>query len=171
MKKGFTLMELLIYVALFSLIVSLVFRFSLSLIDTTVRANAKEEVQVNAASLLKLFDFEVRGATEVYDSTSDFTGNPGQLSLVTTRGLPPYATETYIDIYLDDGRLCTKHELTGVTCHTSEKVEVTSLEFEKITQSGGAESVQIKATLQFRSQRTEYQNEEIIQTSVRLQSY
>lgn len=171
MNKGFTLVELIVYVALFVIILILIFQFTLSLIDSTARASAKEEVQVNAAAIIRTFGFETRHAQAVYTPTSDFVGDPGQLSLVTTRNLPPDETETYTDIYLYNGRLCVKREVTGASCRTSEKVEITSLQFTEITQPGGQESVQMLATLRYRSPRSSYYFEEIIQTSARLRNY
>jgi len=168
---GFTLIELLIYVSVLALVITLSILFTLGVIEAAIKSSAKEEVQVNIANIIQSFDFEVRQAESLYVSTSDFVGDPGQLSFVSSRNLPVNEIETYVDMYLDKGRFCLKREVSGVSCITSSGVEVTSLTFKRIVQSGGAESVQMRFSIQNRISKSEYQFQETIQTSARLRSY
>lgn len=169
--RGFTLIELLVYVALLSIILTLSVQFVLSIIESTARMDAKEEVQKNAAAIIQTFDYAARQSRAIYDPTSDFISDPGQVSLVSSTNLAPYEDETYVDMYLDNGRFCVKWELTGVECVTSTRVEITSLTFSNIDQGANIESVQIRATLRFDSPRTEYYFTETVETSVRLRNY
>lgn len=169
--RGFTLIELLVYTAVLSLVLVLAVQFALGVFEAAAKSAAKEEVQINAANILRVFDFEVRNAHRVYVSTSDFVNDPGQLSLKTSRNLPMGETESYVDIYLDNGRACIKRELSGVSCVSSNDVEVTSLAFTKIAQSEGGESVRMRFSIQNRSPKAEYRFSETLQTSVRLRSY
>jgi len=169
--RGFTLVELIIYIAVLSVILVLIVMFTLNVIEASAKSAAKEEVQTNTATVLQAFDFIIRDAQSVYDPTSNFAGDPGQLSLVTTRYLSPDEATSHMDIYLYDGRFCVKREYAGVTCMTSSRVELTSLTFSEITQSNGAESVQMNFTIRYKSPRTEYYYTESVQTSARLRAY
>ena len=82
MNKGFTLMELLIYSALVALIITFAIVFAVSIMKETAKSSAKEEVLRNVASILRSFDFEVHHSSAIYTATSDFSGNPGRLSLL-----------------------------------------------------------------------------------------
>ena len=170
-KNGFTLIELLVYVAVLAIIITLSVLFTLGIIEAAAKSAAKEEVQVNIANIIQSFDFEIRHAQALYVPTSDFIGDPGQLSFVSPRNLPANESETYVDMYLDEGRFCLKREVSGVSCITSLGVEVTSLTFERIVQPGGAESVQIRFSIRNKIPKVEYQFQETIQTSARLRSY
>ena len=169
--RGFTLIELLVYVAVLALVLTLSVQFAVGVFEATVKSAAKEEVQVNAAAIIRAFDFETRHAQAVYIPTSDFVNDPGQLSLVSTRELPTDETAAYIDIYVQEGKFCIKRERTGVSCASSSGVEVTSLFFTRIVQASGAESVQIRFMIRNRSPKEEYQFAQTLQTSVRLRNY
>ena len=168
---GFTLVELLVYTAILSLVLALSAQFALSVLEASAKSIAKERVQANAANILQAFDFEVRHAQALYTPTSDFIGDPGQLSIVTSRNLPSDETRTYVDIYADNRRLCVKRELAGISCISSSEVEITSLVFTRILQAGGAESVRMRISLRNMSPKVEYQFAETLQTSARLRSY
>ena len=169
--RGFTLVELLVYTATFSLVLVLAVIFVMGVLEATAKSNAKEEVQANAAAIIQLFDTTVRHSQSVYDRTSDFIGDPGQLSLVSIRDLLPQETESYVDIYSDEGKFCVKRELYGVLCASSSKTELTSLTFREITQAGGAESVQMIFTIRYKSPKQEYYFMETYQVSARVRPY
>lgn len=170
-NSGFTLIELLVYTAVLALVLTLAVQFALGVLEATAKSVAKERVQVNAAAVIQAFDFETRHAQAVYTPTSDFINDPGQLSLVSTLQLPVGETVSYLDIYLQDGRLCMKRERAGVSCVSSLGVEVTALAFTRIAQPGSAESVQMRFSIRNKSPKAEYQFTQSLQTSVRLRSY
>ncbi len=170
-KNGFTLVELLVYTAILSMVLVLAVTFVMSVLEATVKSTAKEEVQANAAAIIQLFDTTVRHSQSVYDRTSDFIGDPGQLSLLSVRDLPPEESESYVDIYADDGKFCVKREFYGVSCASSSKTELTSLTFREITQAGGAESVQMIFTIRYKSPKSEYYFTETYQVSARVRPY
>jgi prepilin-type N-terminal cleavage/methylation domain-containing protein len=170
-NKGFTLIELLVYTAVLSLVLTLSAQFSLGVLEASAKSIAKERVQANAANILQAFDFEVRHAQALYTPTSNFTSDPGQLSLVTSRNLPGDETRSYTDIYADNGRLCMKRELTGLSCVSSSEVEITSLVFTRVIQVGGVESARMRFVIRNRSPKAEYRFDQTVQTSARLRSY
>lgn len=170
--KGFTLIELLVYVALLGIVVTLTMQFTLGIVESSAKASAKEGVEANAAAILQMFDFLTRHADLVYDPTSDFIGDPGQLSLVSSINPPQNEQRAYVDLYADDGRFCAKSERDGVSCLTTLRTELTSLTFQKIMQSAtSTESVQMRFRLRARNPRPDYQFSEQVQTTARLRSY
>jgi hypothetical protein len=147
-------------------------QFTLQIVESSAKASAKEDVEANSARILQAFDSLTRQAESVYDPTSDFIGNPGQLSLVSSTNLLPDEQRTFIDLYADDGRFCMKRERDGVSCLTTSRTELTSLGFSRIRQSAtSTESVQMRFTLRARNPRPDYQFSEQVQTTARLRSY
>ena len=172
MAKGFTLIELVVYVALLGIVVAGTMQFTLGIVEASAKASAKEDVEANSARILQAFDFVTRQAESVYDPTSDFIGNPGQLSLVSSANLLPDEPQTFTDLYADDGRFCVKRERDGVSCFTTSRTELIGLSFIKIRQSAtSTESVQMRFTLRKRNTRADYQFSKQIQTTARLRSY
>jgi prepilin-type N-terminal cleavage/methylation domain-containing protein len=171
MTKGFTLIELLVYTALLAIVLSSTFLFAISIMTNTAKSSIRDNIHRSAANILRTFDFEVRHAESVYTPTSDFASNPGRLSLATTRNLPKGETRGYVDIYEDNGRLCIKREISGVSCITSADMDVTSLSFVRIQQAGGQESVQIRFTVQNDHVNADLQIPQTVQTTARLRSY
>lgn len=169
--RGFSLIELLIYSSLVALIIVFSALFAISIMKATSKSSIREEVQRNAANILRIFDFGVRHAQSIYIPTSDFLGNPGRISLATTSYPPEDEEITYTDLYIHDGQFCVKRELTGVFCITSSNVEVTSLVFSRLVQSGGQESAQIRFTIRYDHPNAEFQLPLTVETSARLRSY
>jgi len=60
MKKGFTIVELLVYVATLSIVLTLSLQFVTSIIEASAKSVAKEEVQANSSAIIQNFDFLVR---------------------------------------------------------------------------------------------------------------
>lgn len=170
-QKGFTLMELLIYSALVALIITFSVVFAISIVKETAKSSIKEEIQRNAASILRAFDFETHHSSAIYVPSSDFLGNPGRLSLISERILPSGERAAYLDMYVDAGAFCLKRELTGVSCITSSNIETTSLSFTRIVQAGGQESVRMRVTLRYIHPNIEFQFPLTVQTSARLRAH
>lgn len=168
---GFTLIELLVYSALAALVITFAIVFAISIMKETAKSSIKEEVQRNVTAILRAFDFEVHHARSIYNSTSDFVGNPGRLSLLSTLNAPGGETSGYLDMYVDDDAFCLKRELAGVSCITSSNVEVSGLTFTRLLQAGGQESVRMRATVRYVHVNSELQFPLTVQTTARLREY
>src|SRR3989338_8855169 len=103
-SKGFTLVELVVYVGLFAIVLLLMVEFILNIIHSTIRLDAKEEVHKNAAAILRSFEYIARDSSAIYTPTSDFVSDPGQLSLVTNVNVLSDENEGYADFYVDGGK-------------------------------------------------------------------
>jgi|SRR3989344_590171 len=167
---GFTIIEFIIYIALFAFVMLFLVQFLIGILESQVQTKAREEVINNAVSAINRIDFEVRHSARVYDPTSVFSSDNGQLSLATRKDPGIEETETYVDIFLnDEGRLCTKREVSGIVCFTSEQVVVTALRFEKV--EADPEGAKVTITLEYNTEMQENKAPYTLETSVQTRGY
>lgn len=154
-KKGFTLMELIVYIAIFAILMLVVSSFVLGLIKVNTKYQTKREVAENAMNIMKTLSYEIQQASSIYTPTSALGSSPGQLSLETTLNLPTDEKRTYIDFYLDSENLYLKREGVDPLKLNSANTKITNLVFEKFK----PEAVKIQLTVAYKSPATkpEYQ--------------
>lgn len=141
---GFTLVEILIYTFLFSIILLIIASFVLSLSYSSTKSKADSQVLENARSAMEAIIYEIKSAKSIYTSTT----SSSQLSLETTNYLPDDESSTFIDFFLCDLRLCFKKESQNPIYLTSDGVEVSQLEFTQIL-INGMPSVKINLTVNY----------------------
>jgi len=146
-KDGFTLVEILTYIFLLSIIVSVASSFFIWMLKTAASAKAMRETADNAREAISLMAREIRAAESVYAPTSVFSVHPGQLSLETKNYLPSDETASYIDFYLCDKRICLKKESQDPLALTSENIEIDNLIFDVV----GTISVQISLGARYKN--------------------
>ena len=143
-KKGFTLIELIIYTFAFVIAAVLLTSFILNLIKIKAKTQIEKGVLVESQRAMETMLLEIRHAQDIYSSTSLFNSHPGQLSLKTVRNTPDDEEITYLDFYLDDNnRLAFKKEGRASEALTSENVKINNLVFRYLT-AGEAKSIQIE---------------------------
>lgn len=170
--SGFTMVEFIVYTAMFALVVMFLIQLLLGVLSANARGKSREAVITNALLAVTRIDFEIRHAETVYDPTSDFVSSMGQLSLVRSFNLPANEVETYVDIYVsDDKRLCIKDEVSGIVCVTSNEVEVVGLDFNRIQPSAGPDGVQTIVTLEYKTSDTDNRAQFSIQSSAHIRNY
>ncbi len=172
LNRAFTLVEALVYIAILSVIILSVSVFFVWAIRSDVKARVMREVVYNAERAMAVMVYEIKEARGIYTPTGVFDGHPGQLSLVTPKYLPAGETESYLDFYLCDSRLCLKKESQEPIVITSENVEITNLIFSEIM-SGKAPSVRINLTVDYINpgQKEEYSASISLQSAVSLILY
>jgi len=176
MKKlqplGFTLTEVLVYVAILSIIILAISGFLTWTMRTNTKAKAMRETQDNARRAMEIMTYEIKEAKSIYTPTSVFDSHPGQLSLETAKYLPEGEKSTYIDFYLCGTQLCLKKESQNPIALTSNRVEVKNLVFSQIV-TGSAPSIQINLKIDYKTEaaRPEYQASFITTSTVSLRSY
>ena len=168
LKSGFTLMEILIYIAVLAIIVLAVSAFLTWSIKSNAKTEAMREVSDNARRAMEIMTYEIREAKSIYTLTSTST----QFSLETTHYLPEGETFTYIDFYLCDSNLCLKKESQNPISLTSDSVEVKNLVFDQII-TGEAPSIQINLKIDYKNpnKRPEYQASVELNSTASLRSY
>ena len=155
MRRGFTLTEVLIYIAVLAIIMAAVSSFLLWQISSNAKSRAIRETQNNAEQALSIMAREIKEAKSVYTPTSVFDVNPGQLSLETTKYLPSGETVSYLDFFICERRLCLKKESQDPVAITSATVKISNLVFSQIATT----SIQINLKIDYlaTSTRPEYQ--------------
>lgn len=143
---GITLIEIVVYIGLLTLVSTLLLSFLVNIMRTNARSQLTTQTVDSARSAITSLTRAIRQANGVYQPTSIFGSHPGQLSLATTDDLPTDEKITYIDFYLDNGRLYQKQEGTAAELVVSPQFMVTNLVFTEIDTSA-VPSVKIQLTI------------------------
>jgi prepilin-type N-terminal cleavage/methylation domain-containing protein len=173
MKRGFTLIELVVYVAVLGMVLASVLAFLLWTVKSQAKTNAMRQVLAAGQRTLEIFSREVAAASSVYTPTSVFNSFPGQFSLQTGAYVPVGETSSYIDFYQCGDKFCMKRESQNPLAITSDKVSLTNLTFLHLVTGQGRSSVQITLTLAAKtsSLNPEYQASITLTDTVTLRSY
>ena len=172
MKKGFTLIEVLIYIAVLVVIITAVSAFFLWGIRSNSKTRVMRETLDNSTRAMEVLTREIKEAFSIYTETSTFDSNPGQLSLETTKYLPTGESTTYIDFYLCNDQLCLKKESQDPVALTSDKVKVTNLVFSRVI-TNEIPSVQVNLTVDYNdlTGQPEYQASVNLTSTISLRGY
>lgn len=143
--RGFTLIEVLVYIGLFTLVVTLVTFFLLGLFRSFIVLRAERSAVLNSALVMQVAELELRHADRVYTSTSVFDNDAGQLSVRTPRSSPTDHDFAYVDFYLDNGVIYERRDGASPSALTSGDVTVSVFRVERYT-SSGAEGIRFTVT-------------------------
>jgi len=147
-QKGITFTELLVYVAVFSIVFGIIISFFLWTTESNTKIKAKRETLDNSRRAMEIIGYEIKNAKSVYTPTSTFGSHPGQLSLETTKYLADNETNSYIDFFLCGTQLCMKKESQVPIPLTSEQVVVSNLIFTQVVTSS-IPSIQINLRIEY----------------------
>lgn len=167
--SGFGLIEVIVYTSLIVIIGVAVTGFMFQLVRVNSRAQTTSQALSDARQALSVVTHEVRHAYAVYDPTSVFDVHPGQLSLETTRNVPSGEETTYIDFYIDDGRLYLKREGDAAQLITSEKVQVSNFVIRHLDTSIEPATVRVELTIA--PDGADIENDVTLYTTTSLRSY
>ena len=153
-NKGFTLIELIVYVTVFAIVTTILTLFVFNFINAYTKIRIAKEVSESSQIAMETMLLEIRHAKDIYAPTSSFDSHLGQLSLKTEKDTPTGEEISYIDFYLDeDNRLCIKREGQESESLTPENIEINSLIFNYLTVDN-VESIRIELLANYRN-RTE----------------
>ncbi len=141
---GFTMVEILVSLAIFSLISLAIISFFFWMNASNSKTKADREAGENARAALDQVTAEIRAAKSVYTPTT--TAN--QLSLETAKYLPAGETSTFIDFFLCGTAICLKKESQNPAALTSDSVQVTNLAFTQIM-NGTFPSIKVDMTVNY----------------------
>ena len=167
-KKGFSLLEVLIYLSIAFVVLAVVVGFVFWLIDANNKNRVIVQTLNSAKRAMEIMTYEIRQAESVYTPTTF----ANQLSLQTLKHLAAGEKSSYIDFYLCGTQLCLKRESQSPIILTSPAVEISSLNFTYIV-SGDFASVKIDLTASYKnpSARPEYNFSTTLNSTVSLRSY
>lgn len=145
-NKGYTLVEMVIYIAIMSVVLLLIVNTVISLSRSYRDLYALRIVDSTAVDSMERMTREIRGATSVDTVNSTFNTNPGVLTLISTLG----NTSTTTKFYISNGVL--KVDVNGAYSGPLSDVDATidSLTFVKLD-SGVSTAVKIDMTVSGRS--------------------
>lgn len=168
-NSGFTLMEILIYVAVFSMIITVLFSFIVWLWHSNIKTQVMRETLANVEGAMQRMTHEIRDAQSIYTPTTTST----QLSLEILRYLPEGESSSYLDFFLCETQLCLKKEAQDPIALTSDKVEIKNLSFSQVTAGTSTGSIQINLRAQYKNPQnlSEYQASVDVTSTVSLRSY
>jgi len=166
--KGFMLVEVLLYVAVLTIIITVVGSFFLWIVRSNTKARVTRETLDNSRRAIETMTYEIKEAKSIYSPTAD----SNQLSLETIKYLPDGEEISYIDFFLCGDNLCMKKESEDPIALTSDQVEVSELVFTQIA-TGTVPSIQIDLKIDYKNpnNRQEYQSSVETVSTVSMRSY
>ncbi len=155
--QGFTLVEMILYVGIFAVVLSLIVQLFWQVQITESRTRLNREVKVNMAQAMELMKDTVRNSNTVDEGASTFLSHPGTLTV-------DNALDTEFDTYTknvtlgDEEISIRKLRMTeGFNSYdvTSDHVDVTNFVITNKTAASGPDSVQIELTIEAVSTNTD----------------
>ena len=144
--SGFTLIEMIIYVAIIGGVIASFVSYSLSIGESRNKSYVAQEVHANSRLALDVVTNSIRSANGINVGASTFDADPGILSLsMANLTLNP----TIIDLSADDGILRITQGANAPIEITNPNVKVTNLIFENLTSTGGKASIGIDLTIDY----------------------
>lgn len=154
-NKGFTLIEIIIYIALFSILTIATLNSIFNILTAYQKGQFKKSAINEANYVLKTIVTEIEQSKKIYAPTSSFAVASGQLSLETIQNIPTDETYGFEDIYLDNGKIWLKRENQNAIALTSDKNLVTNLNFIHLDAGANYESVKITIDIESREGKPE----------------
>lgn len=173
MKRGFTLIEILVYIGVLAIVILAVSSFFIWVNHSNAKTKALREVVNNGRRVMEIITYEIKEARDIYSPTTVSDSNSGQLSLITLKDIPEEEDLTYLDFYLCGVSVCLKKESQDPLVLTSENVQIEKLIFKEIATSQDTPSIQIELEIKYKtpSERPEYQASANFTTTASLRSY
>ncbi|MDP2821035.1 MAG: type II secretion system protein [bacterium] len=173
-NRGFALIEALIYVAVLSVIILVISTFFLWVNKASIKATVMEETLNNANKAMEMIVYEIKTCQEIYQPTSVFSNDNGQLSLKTNEFKPDGESATIIDFFIcNDSRICLKKESQNPIFLTSGSVNVEKLKFDLVFNDDLEPSVSIDLQVDYDNplEKPEYQHSVNLKTTTTLRNY
>jgi prepilin-type N-terminal cleavage/methylation domain-containing protein len=164
-QNGFTLIELIIYVAVVGMVLVAFVGYSINVLQSKQKTNNQLEAQFNARFTLQRITQEIREASGVNTGDSIFGADPGRLSLVKyTAAKNP----TIIDLTADDGEVQIQYGASAAESITTDQVQITNLTFNNVSGPAGKKAIQIQLTVKIDNADVFYQTEVTLDSTVNL---
>lgn len=146
MKKGFTLIETIIYTAIIAAIFILVVNSLSIVIKAFNQGRVIIKINNSAEVAMERMAREIRFAYDI-DGSSNLGSHPGYLVLNTYSTSSP-ETPTTIEFYIDSGKLMVKEGVLPADQLTSSDLIATNLVFRQITASSTSKAIKIEMAIQ-----------------------
>lgn len=139
MKRGFTIIEFIVYIAVLAILGGSVSTLFLWTLQAHTKAQVLQETTSSAQLAMDRIIHEAREAESLYLSTTTLA----QVSFKTVASAPLGEAFGYIDFFLCGDALCIKQEQQTPLALTPNTVEITSLSFTTISTDTNFPSLRI----------------------------
>jgi type II secretory pathway pseudopilin PulG len=140
---GFTLIELIVYVATISVVIGAVVVFAVWATRLGAKIKINYAVSNNARRAMETMVYEIKKSYSVYTPTCVFDNPLGQLSLEQIATSTPGETTTFVDFFRCGNSLCFKKETsTTPQALTNSQVKISNLTFTHLINASSS-SIQI----------------------------
>ncbi len=159
-ERGFTLIELILYIALITIILSALVPFAWNSVELGVKSATAQEVNANARYITERIKYEIRNATGINSVSAT------SLSLATST---PGTNPTVID--LSGGNIRIKQGVGSAVAINSSNTVITLLTFTNYSSvDNKSKHIQFVMTVaaSFVAARQEYQDSVVIESSAEL---
>ena len=147
-RKGFTLIETLIYVAIVALVSTGLMKFSMSMTSVRNKTYVVQEVHSNMRDAMTLITKKIQEANAINVGSSTFDTDPGVLSLaMSDAGKNP----TIISLDQDNGRLEITEGTSDSVYITTHEVKVSNLQFTDVSIGSVTKNIQFSLTINYNS--------------------
>ena len=153
-EKGFTIIEMLIYVGIAGIVIAVITSFLMDNLKAYDKSVAQQNVFQNVNGALRAITDEIRYAKSVYTPTSVLDVDAGQLSVETLLNTPTGESAAYVDFYVDNGRVYEKRDGQSTSPLTSERVFIEQLRFTKLSAGPGRDSITVSIQARINTQST-----------------
>jgi Tfp pilus assembly protein PilW len=141
-NKGFTLFETIIYIAIAGVILVSFVQYSLSVSGSRNKNYAVQEVQANTRMALDIITQKIRMADDVNAVAGPTEGNS---DTALTLDMPGGGTA----VFSIQGSALSINEGSGEVSLTSNKVNITSLNFTNLAISGERDNIKVEFTIEY----------------------
>lgn len=170
-ERGFTLYEVLIYLALFLVLSVLIVGLVVQMLSGGFKQARTREVVSSVNSAFTILLNEGKFSQEVYEPTSVFNSNASQISLRTQNFAPAGESFAFVDFYLDNGRLFIKRESEGTAALTSDRVHIDRFWVARMNPVTTSDSLRIGISAHHRFSRSVDEDVFAATTTVTLRRY
>ncbi|MDW8279550.1 MAG: prepilin-type N-terminal cleavage/methylation domain-containing protein [bacterium] len=143
-KNGFTLIELIIFIGIFVIVISIFFTVLVSISGMQVKSLASNQVNQEAQFALSTI--------QRYIESASLIDMPTNIASTTLKLRMPNDNDDPIYIYLSSGVIYFKKGIASPQPLTTNKVNVTNLSFIKKSNLGAKDSVSIYLTVEYNTQ-------------------
>ena len=147
-NKGLSLIELIIYVAISSIVLVSVVSFAWHILGSGTRINVSSELTQNGRCVLEKISRDIRNANDITTASSIFDTDPGVLVLDTDNGALTFDTYQKNITVGTQNITIRKLRRNGIDM-TSDKINVTHFLVENLTRATESKNVNISLGLEF----------------------
>jgi type II secretory pathway pseudopilin PulG len=152
-RRGFTLVEALIYIVLAALAFTFIIGIGQDLLLGSVKIQGEREVSFNARTAINLITQKIRGANDVVLGSSTFNSSPGVLTITYPGVSPSIIFDTYNKTLTKSTggtyvirKLRMKEGTAAAVDLTNDKINITNFVVRNLTKSTEAHNINVELT-------------------------